>query len=141
MNEFDLEGEPLRPGDTIDIVFGDRSGGSPGAVIQPMDESAFEQSVFVDAFGTRESLPLSESPRLTFVGASASELVVLVPTDWVVGESGWMKVWLDDGLGNPDSGYRETVTLAVEGGGVELPAPHAYRADDASAFRFEGVSF
>ena len=87
MNEFDLEGEPLRPGDTIDIVFGDRSGGSPGAVIQPMDESAFEQSVFVDAFGTREFLPLSESPRLTFVGASASELVVLTPTDWVVGES------------------------------------------------------
>ena len=141
MNEFVLEGEPLLPGDTIDIVFGDRSGGSPGVVIQPMDESVFDQRVFVDALGTGEFLPLPESPRLRLVGASARQLVVFAPTDWVLGESRWNNVWLDDGLGNPASGYWGTVTLAVEAGGATLPAPHAYREEDASAFRFDGISF
>ncbi len=141
VNQFVLEGEPMRPGDTIDIVFGDRSGGSPGVEIQPMDESAFEQRVYVDAFGDGEFLPLAESPRLTFLGASASDLVVFAPTDWVVGESRWVNVWLDDGLGNPATGYRGTVTLAVDSGGAKLPPPHEYREEDRSAFRFGGLSF
>ena len=141
MNEFVLEGTPLRPGDTIEIVFGDRSGGSPGVEVQPMDESAFEQRVFVDAFGHGEFLPLAESPRLAFLGGAASDLVVLAPTDWEVGESRWVNVWLDDGLGNPASGYRGTVALAVDGGAARLPPPHAYREEDRSAFRFDGVAF
>ena len=141
VNEFIVQGDPLRPGDTIEIVFGDRSGGSPGVEIQPMDESAFEQRVFVDSFGESEFLPLAKSPRLTFVGAPASELVVFAPTDWTVGESRWINVWLDDGLGNPATGYDSTVTLTADRDGVRLPPPHRFRERDGSAFRFDGVSF
>lgn len=141
INEFILEGPALRAGDHIDIVFGDRSGGSPGVEIQPMDESAFEQRVYVDAAGEGEFLPLAESPRLEFLGADARELVVLAPTDWEVGQPRWVNVWLDDGLGNPATGFRGTVTLAVEGGSTLLPGPRAYRAADRGAHRFEGVSF
>ena len=141
MNEFVLEGESLRPGDAIEIVFGDRSGGSPGVEIQPMDESSFEQRIFVDSFGEGEYLPVAESPTLTFVGASASDLVVLAPTDWVPGEAGWVTVWLDDGLGNPATGYNGTVSLAVDADGAKLPRPHAYQEQDSSAFRFRGITF
>ena len=140
-NEFLLEGDALRPGEWIEIVFGDRSGGSPGVEIQPMDETAFEQRVFVDAVGTGEFLPLAQTPTLTFVGAEARDLIVIAPTDWQVGERRWVNVWLDDGLGNPASGYRSTVTLAVDADGARLPRPHAYREGDRGAHRFAGVSF
>lgn len=141
INEFILEGPALREGDQIDISFGDQSGGSPGVEIQPMDESAFEQRVYVDATGEGEFLPLAESPRLEFVGADAQELVVLAPTDWEVGQRRWVSVWLDDGLGNPAVGFRGTVTLTVAGGSARLPGPRAYRAEDQGAHRFKGVSF
>lgn len=141
VNEFLLEGDPLRHGDRIEIVFGDRSGGSPGVEIQPMDESAFEQRVFVDAFGKGEFLPLANSPALEFHGGAAQELVVQAPTDWEAGKAGWVNVWLDDGLGNPATGYRGTVALAVAGEGVRLPPPHAFREADRSAFRFRSVRF
>ena len=141
VNEFVLEGDPLRPGDRIEIAFGDRGGGSPGVEIQPMDESAFEQRVYVDAFGNGEFLPLADTPRLEFLGAAAREIVAVAPTDWTVGESSWVNVWLDDGLGNPATGYRATVTLTSDPPGATLPPPRAFRAEDGAAHRFEGVSF
>lgn len=141
VNEFVLEGDGLRAGDFVEIVFGDRGSGSPGVEIQPMDESAFEQRVFVDAFGDGDFLPLAESPRLKFLGAEASELIVAAPTDWEVGERRWVNVWLDDGLGNPATGYRATVTLVVDADGTRVPSPRAFQEDDRGAHRFEGVSF
>ena len=141
VNEFLLEGGPLRSGDRIEIVFGDRSGGSPGVEIQPMDESAFEQRVFVDAYGRGEFLPLARSPALEIRGGAARELVVQAPTDWAAGAPGWVNVWLDDGLGNPATGYRGTVALAAAAEGARLPPPHAFREEDRSAFRFRGVVF
>ncbi len=141
VNEFILDGPSLREGDWIEVVFGDRSGGSPGVEIQPMDESEFEQRVFVDAAGDGEFLPLAGSPTLEFVGAAAQDMVVVAPTDWQVRENRWVNVWLDDGLGNPASGYGGTVTLAVDADGVRLPRPRRYRESDRGAYRFEGVSF
>ena len=140
-NQFLLDGDALRSGDWIEIVFGDRSGGSPGVEIQPMDETAFEQRVFVDAFGSGEFLPLAETPTLTILGGEARDLIVVAPTDWEVGERRWVNVWLDDGLGNPASGYRGTVTLSVDADGARLPRAQAYRAEDRGARRFDGVSF
>ncbi len=141
VNEFVLEGSALRPGDWIEIVFGDRGSGSPGVEIQPMDESAFEQRVFADAFGNGEFLPLAETPRLAFLGADARDLIVLAPTDWEVGETRWVNVWLDDGLGNPATGYRATVALTVDADSAKVPRPRAFREGDRGAHRFEGVSF
>lgn len=141
MNEFILQAEALRPGDSIDIVFGDRTSGSPGVEIQPMDESAFEQRVFVDAYGDGDFLPLADNPRLRFEGREASELVVAAPTDWEVGEKRWVNVWLDDGLGNPAAGYRATVTLAIDADGAKVPGPRAFRERDGGAHRFQGISF
>lgn len=141
INEFILEDEALRPGDWIEVVFGDRSGGSPGVEIQPMDESAFEQRVYIDALGDGAFLPLADTPKLKFLGGQAQDLVVLAPTDWVVGERRWVNVWLDDGLGNPAAGFRGTVSLAVEGGGAQFPPAHAYGETDRGAHRFEEVSF
>lgn len=141
LNEFVLTGEALHAGDTIEIVFGDRSAGSAGVEIQPMDETAFQLRVFVDAFGDGEFLPLAESPTLEFKGGAARELVVIAPTDWETGEQRWVNVWLDDGLGNPATGYRATVTLTVDADSARVPRPYSFRDADRGAHRFEGLSF
>ena len=141
MNEFILEGDALAAGDSIEIVFGDRSSGSPGVEVQPMDESAFEQKIYVDASGDGEFLPLAEAPTLAFLGAQARELVVLAPTDWTAGEERWVNVWLDDGFGNPAEGYGGTVSLATERGRAMFPAAYSFRETDSGAHRFGGVSF
>ena len=140
INEFRLEGPALEAGDWISITFGDRAGGSPGVEIQPMDETAFEQKIYVDSFGEGEYLPLAENPSIRVLAAEAKELRVIAQTDWAMGEPGWVNVWFDDGLGNPAEGVRETVVLTENGRTSEL-ARHALAADDRAAYRFERLSF
>ena len=140
INEFQLEGEALRAGDWISITFGDRSGGSPGVETQPMDETAFEQKIYVDSFGEGEYLPLPENPVIRVLAGEAKELKVVAQTDWVVGEAGWVNVWFDDGLGNPAEGVSETVLLTLRGQAAEL-ARRALTLDDRAAYRFEELSF
>ena len=139
VNEFLLVGESLAPGDTIEIVFGDRSGGSPGVAIQPMDESEFEQKFFVDAFGEGEFLPLANSPTIAIEAADGKELKVIAPTDWDAGKPGWVNVWVDDGLGNPAASFGGTVRLSSDHSEVSLPAAHKFTQSDEGAHRFEGV--
>ena len=141
VNQFTLAGESLAEGDFIELVFGDRSAGSPGVLAQPMDESAFEQKVWVDAFGAGEFLPLARNPRLTVAAGAAQELIVTAPTDWQAGKARWVNVWAEDGLGNPAAAYRGTVSLEDPAGRAELPPPHAYAERDRGAHRFRPIVF
>ncbi|MBI1353143.1 MAG: DUF3604 domain-containing protein [Acidobacteria bacterium] len=137
INEFRVEDKRLNPGDWIEIVYGARSGGSPGVEIQPMDETAFMQKVYVDADGKGEFLPLPDSPTLRILPGEAKRLHVIAQTDAVVGEPLWISVWAEDSLSNPASGYGGVVDLAVEPGSWR----EVWRAEagDAGARRFEGI--
>ena len=57
----------MREGDTITIVFGDTSGGSPGMRLQTFCESAFEFKVLVDTYATGHFIPLPETPTIHIV--------------------------------------------------------------------------
>src|SRR5690606_31885775 len=114
---------------------------SPGVEIQPMDETAFEQKVYVDAEGKGEYLPLNQSPTMRVVPGEAKEMLVIAKTDWTAGQAGWVNVWFDDGLGNPAEGYRGTVDLATEQGGSPVRASWTFRAEDEGAHRFEDLRF
>jgi hypothetical protein len=137
INEFTLEDKRLNLGDWVEIVYGARSGGSPGVEIQPMDETAFEQRVYVDAFADGEFLPLPDSPTLRILPGEAKLLHVIAQTDAVVGEPVWVNVWADDGLGNPAAGFQGAVDLSVEPGSWR----EVWQADaaDQGARRFESV--
>ncbi|MCB1018859.1 MAG: DUF3604 domain-containing protein [Acidobacteria bacterium] len=141
INQFLLKGAPLKQGDWIEIVYGSRGGGSPGVEIQPMDETAFEQKVYVDAEGKGEFLPLPQSPTIRVLPGEAKELIVAAKTDWVVGEPGWVNVWLDDGLGNPAMGYRGAIDLAAEPGASQFRASWTFSLEDKGAHRFSDVRF
>jgi hypothetical protein len=140
INEFTLKGAPMKQGDWIEIVFGSRTAGSPGVEIQPMDETAFEQKVYVDAEGKGEFLPLGQSPTMRIFSGEAKQMLVIAKTDWVVGEPGWVSIWFDDGFGNP-ADYRGAVDLVAEPGASQLRESWSFSQGDKGAHRFENVRF
>ena len=130
----------LREGDTITVVYGDRSQGSPGTVLQTFQEYRFEFKVAVDAFGTGQFVELEEFPALEIVPAEAAKLVVIGPTQVERGERFWVGIKLEDEWGNPAAGYRGTVRLENGAGFEGLPETYSFTAEDEGVRRFEGVS-
>ena len=137
-NELTLVGEALDQGDWIEVVFGDRSQGSPGVQMQLIDETAFEQRVFAYSFGQGEFLPLPEVPSIQVLAGTGRDLKVIAASDWDVGKPGWVNVWVDDGFGNPAESYRGNVTLeAISGGAC---ARRSFSEADRGAYRFEELT-
>ena len=57
--------------------------------MQLIDETAFEQRVFVDSFGQGEFLPLPEVPSIQVLAGTGRDLKVIAASDWDVGKPGW----------------------------------------------------
>ena len=129
----------LREGDTITVVYGDRSQGSPGTVLQTFREYRFEFKVAVDSFGTGQFVELPEFPALEIIPAAAAKLVVIGPTQVQRGERFSVGIKLEDEWGNPAVGYRGTV--ALDGTDFEgLPETSSFTPEEEGVQRFEGVS-
>ncbi len=91
----------LRPGEEIVVVFGDRSGGSPGWRVQTFCEDSFEFRVLVDRFGTLEYEYLEASPEVRIVPGVPAKLVAVAPTLLTVGQPFEVGLKLVDLWGNP----------------------------------------
>ncbi len=141
MVEVKVEGRPVRPGETIHVTFGDRSGGSPGMRVQPTDESPFIFKTYVDSQGNGDYLPMARNPCIEIRAAAPYRISVVAPSNAVAGEPTWTLVRVEDRFGNPATSYRGTVRLNAESDHVELPAPHIFTAGDEGVHRFENVVF
>ncbi|MEM8774247.1 MAG: DUF3604 domain-containing protein [Pseudomonadota bacterium] len=69
----------MRPGDVIELVLGDRSGGSPGFRLQTFPESAFEFRVLADPCATGVFLPVA-SPHIEIIPGSPKTWHLIAPT-------------------------------------------------------------
>ena len=136
---IDVKEWALSAGDTITIVYGDTSGGSPGTVVQTFREYSFEFRVAVDAFGTGQFVELDEHPQLEIVPATASRLVMLAPSQVVVGEPFALGVKAEDEWGNPAVEYTGTVVVVDAGGFTGLPEEHVFASGEAGVWRADGV--
>jgi hypothetical protein len=139
MTEIRLPQRGLAPGETIKIVLGDRSGGSPGMRVQPFDESCFIFKTFVDVLGNDEYLPLAESPSIRVVAAAPYRLNVVMPSDATMESPTWCLVRAEDRYGNPATSYRGTVRLTSDIAVTGLPAAYTFDAADQGVHRFEGI--
>ena len=139
--EVALPDRPLRPGQTIRVTYGDRTGGSPGIRIQPFDEPSFVFKVYVDALGKGEYLPLTRSPSIEIVAAGPHRLGVVMPSGAAVGRPTWCIVRAEDRYGNPAVRYRGTVRLTSTDPAAGLPSAHTFTEADRGVRRFEGVTF
>jgi hypothetical protein len=91
----------LAPGDTLAIVIGDTTQGSPGFRLQSFAESAFRFRILVDAMATQHYTQLLELPSIAIVPAPAVAFRLLAPTRRRVGEAWQVALRAEDRFGNP----------------------------------------
>lgn len=91
----------LSPGDTVTIVFGDRSEGSPGIRAQSFIESAHEMRFLVDPTNACLVRRIPSSPVVPIVADEPTSVVVIGPTRPVVGQPAVVFAKGEDRWGNP----------------------------------------
>jgi hypothetical protein len=119
----------LAQGDTVDLVMGDRSGGSPGWRQQTYVEAPFPVRVAVDPLGTHDYHELPFDLGWDIVPGPAARYVVNVPSFGVPGDPLPLRVKAEDAWGNPlrDLTDARPVVQAIAPGGqrrVDLEARH-----------------
>jgi hypothetical protein len=137
-----IVGEPgLKAGQTVEIVYGDKSGGSLGFKVQPFDEPSYVFKLYVDPLGKGEYLPLTNNPVVEIVAAEPHKLTVLMPSDAVAGKPTWCLVRVEDRFGNPIPSYRGTVRFDSTDSSAILPEYYTFTQEDRGVHRFESITF
>lgn len=96
-----LHGGYLREGDTITIVFGDTSRGSPGMQLQTFCEPGFEFKVLADVCAVGHYVPLPETPHIAIVAGEPQAWKAVLPTLRRPGERFHFGLKAEDSWGNP----------------------------------------
>lgn len=110
----------LRPGETIEIIFGDTSGGSPGLLMQSFQDSGRVFRVMADVQATGVFVPLPPPfPSVAVVGGPLHRHVAVLPTLRRPGEQFHLGIKAEDIWGNPTSqgsaSFRLETTMPVRG--------------------------
>ncbi len=98
---IDVKDGYLEPGDTITIILGDQSKGSPGIRAQSFIESAHEFRVLIDPTNAAQPRRLPSSPAFPVVADKPIDLACLMPSQILIGET--REIFVDgiDRWGNP----------------------------------------
>lgn len=128
----------LAPGDVVTIELGDTSDGNPGMRAQTFPERLFRFRLQADPFGTGIYEHVVDL-GFPIVGGKAEHLLVVVPSDAVVGEPFRLQVRALDRWGNPDPGYRGTLHFngSTPNG---LPSSYTLTEADAGVHWFAGLT-
>ena len=111
----------MNEGDSIAVVFGDRSGGSPGFRMQTIAESAFEFRVSVDACATGQFRPLPDRLLLPVVAGPPETCVLVAPGRRRPGEPFGIGLRFEDRWGNPAVPEPHSLRLRADPGLTGLP--------------------
>jgi len=141
---FTLKGTSLNPGDTITIRYGDRSGGSPGFLMQSSENDDFQLPIYVDIEGKRNYFT-AEWPGINVVGGDAAGANAVVPSVVAIGETFDLAVRTHDPYYNRASGNLPTYTVVLNGnpiGEIDSTASGSVRMsglslDEPGVYRYE----
>jgi hypothetical protein len=117
----------LSEGDSIVILLGDRSGGSPGYRLQSFCESRFTFRVLVDVCATGHFVPLAESPTIAIVPGPPAVWRAVLPTLRRPGEAFRLGIKAEDAWGNPSASVDESITLQADAQIEGLPRTLRFR--------------
>lgn len=106
-----LHGGFLREGDTITIVCGDTSKGSPGMKMQTFCESAFEFKVLADVCAVGHYVPLPDTPAISIVAGEPEVWRAVLPTLRRPAETFQLGLKCEDRWGNPSGQVQTTLRL------------------------------
>ncbi|NRB33057.1 MAG: DUF3604 domain-containing protein, partial [Rhizobiaceae bacterium] len=106
-----VRGGYLKQGDTITIVIGDTSKGSPGWKMQTFAEPGFEFKVLADIQATHNFVPLDEQFSVPIIAGPATVWKAVLPSQRRPGEAFHLGVKAEDAWGNPTRQVAATLTL------------------------------
>jgi len=91
----------LNKGEKIHVIFGDRSGGSPGWQMQTFCEGTFEFRTLVDPIATSEFKAIPDSPTLRIVPGRPMRAICIAPSQVRADQGFTYYLKLEDRWGNP----------------------------------------
>ncbi len=104
----------LKEGDTIRVIFGDTSMGSPGMRIQTFCEDTFEFRVLVDAIATYTYVPVKKQPFIAIVPGPVDRYRIVVPSLITTGEPIRVNIKGEDRWGNPTNQMSDVVRVVAD---------------------------
>jgi len=135
-----VSGDSLREGDTVTLTYGSTEHGmaNVGAWSQYFEQEV-EFTVAVDADGKRSAprggfVLVKEQPRIRIVSDVGSQLIVVVPSNTVVGESFDVAVTVRDRYGNVAYDYEGNVSIELNG----MFLTHHFALEDKGSHIFHG---
>ena len=109
----------LDSGDTITVVFGDTSGGSPGWRAQTFVEKTFEFKTLVDPIATNQFKELETSPTVEIGPGAPERAVCIAPSQVSINEPFSVLLKLEDCWGNPTEKVHRIHQAGFASTGVE----------------------
>ena len=129
----------LKEGDTVDIIFGDTTHGSPGMLMQTFVEAGYEFRVATDVQATGNFLPLAKQFSVPIVAGPPHRWKAVIPSLRRPGEAFQLGLKAEDIWGNPTSQAKGRVRLEPSMPVSGLPEAFEYAPDDR-ALTIEGLS-
>lgn len=128
----------MRPGDTITIVYGDRSGGGPGYRLQTFCESAFEFKVLADPCATGVFLPVGTA-AIQIAPGPVEKWVLVAPSLRRCGEAFSLGIRAEDLWGNASDCFMGDLVIEATGPVEGLPAQLSF-PEGARGAKIDGLS-
>lgn len=116
-----VRGPGLYEGDTINVVFGDRTGGSPGLKLQTFCESGFEFKVIADVCATGHFVPIANTPSIAIVPGPPRTWKAVLPSLRRPEERFHFGIKAEDLWGNPSDQVDQALILSASVPVIGLP--------------------
>ncbi len=129
----------LKPGDWIEVTFGDTGTGGPGRRAQTFREPQSEFHVLVDPFGANRFFPVADQPWVPVVGDDAVTFEVRSPASAVIGRAHRLSVRALDKWGNTDENYSSGVSLSANLAVDGLPESATFEPSDRGVIEIDGI--
>lgn len=134
-----VAGGYMAPNETITIIFGDTSGGSPGMRMQSFVEAQFEFKVVADTCATGHFVPIPHTPWVPIVAGPPARWKAVLPSLRRPGESFIFGLKAEDIWGNPTPQAQGAITFETTLPVNQLPRRFDY-PQGQRAHSFEGLN-
>lgn len=118
----------MRQGDTISVVYGDRSQGSPGLRLQSFCETAFEFKTLADPCATGVFVPVA-SPHIEIIAGPPKKWVLTAPSLRRPGESFSLGLRGEDHWGNATGDFIGDLVVTADQPVSGLPGKFAFSSE------------
>ena len=119
-----ITGGYLDRGEQIVLIFGERSGGCPGWLIQTFRARSFEFKTLVDPIASYQFKELPVSPSVPIIAGSPVKAVCLAPSQAQIGDSFSYFLKIEDRWGNPTEPPRRHEHHGFESPGIHFVTAH-----------------